>query len=163
MSKKDKTHLYVMVAIILIAVAIAVYLLLERKAQAESGLPSDFIPGDEQGDVDPDIPPGYQMLPFDHTTKDSTWTYWRLNKESYATLLSGNVRVGGKVYTNVRIHVRSGGSWKHIGTVGGWPDGFTQFAYTINMKIEGVRWEAEQGLILPRYVDEVHAQLMVEV
>lgn len=128
--------------------------------------PPDQNPDPGDGDTDPYTPPGYQMIQLNKTVSNKHSITFNFDQSYYGTILSGTFRVGGSVYTNVRIHYKKGGSWRHVGTFGGWPGGFTQFAVTINDQIEGVKLVAEQGLIPwlgERFIDEVHGQLVMEV
>lgn len=169
MAKEDNTQIYLAVAIGIIVIAIAAYLLFKYRDRFWSSPPDgDWQPGDEDGDTDPYEPPGYRTLKFEKTVRDKKSITWDLDGEYYATLLTGMIRPGGSsfIYTNIKIFVMSNGNWKHVKTIGGWPGGLTQFETTAAMTITKVKWSAEQG-ILPwlgdRYVDEVHAQLLVEV
>ena len=164
MAKDGSSQTWLIVAIAIIAIAVILFLWWQKK-EAEKPPempPEDYIPGDEEGDTDPYTEPGYRTLKYDHTTHDRQSITWWLPGNYYATLLSGTFRVGGGIFTNVRISIEHDGKWKHIATEGAWPGGLKQFSVTPNVNISAVKWEAEQGWFSERFVDEVHAQLMVE-
>lgn len=167
---KKQTEMMIIVAIAIIAIAVIIYLMLKR--DVEYGL-DEYGLDEENGEPEPDPNPPYRSsIKFRKTVSYKKSITWDLEGEYYCTMVTGNFRPGGKMYTNVRIKVLSNNSWRHIGTEGGWPDGYTPFACTVNMNITKVKWEAEQGPTewIPfvgelgrRYVDAVNAEAMVEI
>jgi len=156
--ENNKTLTITVIVVFIAAIVIILYFLYFRG--------KEFPPEPPPIDPDPDTPPGYQTLEFDHIGSGFHYFTWNLNRTYEASLLSGNLRVGGALPTDIMIKVRSNGKWKHLGTVKGSPDNFKQFALKIDMEIDMVKWEAEQGILFgwpPYYIDEVHAQLMVKI
>lgn len=118
--EKDNTTLYIIIALGIIAVAIMVYFYLKKKEEAAIE-PPDYIPGDEDPDSDPYIPPGSNIMNLDRIASYAKKIKFDLGGRYYATSLAGNVRPGGSLYTNVKIYYSKSGTWKKLGTVGGWP------------------------------------------
>lgn len=128
--------------------------------------PPDTPPDPGDPGNDPYRPGGFEVIKLQavRSGKHSITFLW--STHYYATICSGTFRVGGKVFTNVRIEYKKNGSWRHIETKGGWPEGFTQFAVTINDQCQGIKFVAEQGAIPfvgERFIDEVNGQMFIEV
>lgn len=166
---KPKEMAMLLVAVTLIAVVLIIFFIWKKQSE---DLPPDDPLTPDPGEVDPDdtdpyTPPGMMIIPLEKKTSGKKNITLYFDNEYFATSALGSVRMGGSVYTNCRIKVHHrGGSWDHLATISGWPGGFTSFAFPINSKIDGIKFDAEQGAfwwIGDRYIDHVRGQVYIEV